>query len=101
MLFLLVAAFVLFLKPLAQGKRNVFKVIDRQLIGAKTPLIVEDECTGFQCLQPLKKPPSSVLGPNDQHLYSENISSHKGIRGLGEIVTFKTVMRLWQYGGLF
>lgn len=84
MLFLLVA--VLFcLKPLAQGKRNVFKVIDRQLIGAKDPLIVEDECTGFQCLQPLKKPPSSVLcGPNDQHLYSENISSHKGIRGFGE-----------------
>lgn len=29
--------FVLFLKPLAQGKRNVFKVIDRQFIGAKTP----------------------------------------------------------------
>lgn len=67
------------------GKKECFQGDWQTVNRGKDPLIVEDECTGFQCLQPLKKPPSSVLcGPNDQHLYSENISFHKGIRGFGE-----------------
>ena len=89
-------------KAPCRGNKECFQG-DWQTVNRGTdPLIVEDECPGFQRLQPLKKPPSPVLcDPTDQHLYSENISSRKGIRGFGER-DLSTVMRSpWQSGGLF